>query len=277
MVSGSAKLTDTQFIKFSALIYAKCGIHLKPEKKELLNARLGKRLRATGIDTFKAYYEYVIHDHSGVELVHLIDSVSTNFTSFFRENVHFDYLTATVLPEYFTQNRGNGLGVSIWSAACSSGEEPYTLAMVLEDFAADNPGVRYRIRATDISTKVLDQARRGVYSMDRVSKVPEHFLKSYFQKGVGKSAGLVKVKEQLRRNVKFDRFNLMDDFFCREEVDIIFCRNVMIYFNSDTQQALVDKFYRCLTPGGHLFIGLSESLTSIDHRFVQVASTAYRK
>ncbi len=277
MVFDSAKLTDAQFSKFSALIFAKCGIHLKSEKKELLNARLGKRLRATGIDSFKDYYEYVTRDQSGTELVHLIDSVSTNFTSFFRENAHFDYMTNVVLPAYHAENRGRGQGLSIWSAACSSGEEPYTLAMVMEDFIAQNPGMQYRIKATDISTKVLALAQRGVYPEDRVAKVPPAFLKRFFQKGVGKSDGFVRIKEQLRRKVVFERFNLMDEMPCQESLDIIFCRNVMIYFNSATQQALVDKFYRCLAPGGHLFIGHSESLTSINHRFAQVASTAYRK
>ncbi|MDH3393819.1 MAG: protein-glutamate O-methyltransferase [Desulfobulbaceae bacterium] len=277
MVFSSAKLTDAQFEKFSALIYAKCGIHLKLEKKELLNARLGKRLRATGLDSFKAYYEYVTGDSSGGELVQLIDSVSTNFTSFFRESAHFDYMTTAVLPAYQAENRGKGRGLNIWSAACSSGEEPYTLAMVMEDFASGNSGMQYRIRATDISTKVLAQAQRAVYPEDRVAKVPPAYLKRFFQKGVGKSQGFVRVKDQLRRKVNFERFNLMDDLYCQEPVDIIFCRNVMIYFNSVTQQALVDKFYRCLAPGGHLFIGHSESLTSIKHKFSQVASTAYRK
>ena len=277
MAFGSDKLNDAQFAKFSALIFAKCGIHLKAEKKELLNARLGKRLRATGIDSFKDYYEYVVNDQSGVELIHLIDSVSTNFTSFFRENAHFDFLAASVLPAYHADGRGRGQGLTIWSAACSSGEEPYTLAMVLEDFVATHPGMQYRIKATDISTKVLSIAKRGVYPEDRVNKVPAPFLKRYFQKGVGKSAGFVRVKEQLRNRISFERFNLMDDFPCQEGVDIIFCRNVMIYFNSATQQTLVDKFTRCLAPGGHLFIGHSESLTSIRHTLQQVASTAYRK
>ncbi|MDH5298424.1 MAG: protein-glutamate O-methyltransferase CheR [Desulfobulbaceae bacterium] len=277
MVFGSAKLTDAQFEKFSALIYAKCGIHLKAEKMELLNARLGKRLRATGIDSFKAYYDFVTNDSTGVELVQLIDSVSTNFTSFFRESAHFDFMTSTVLPAYFAEGRGRGQPLTLWSAACSSGEEPYTLAMVMEEFVAGHPGMQYRIKATDISTKVLSQAHGGVYPEDRVSKVPPPFLKRYFQKGIGKSAGQVRVKEELRRKVLFERFNLMDDLPCQESLDIIFCRNVMIYFNASTQQTLVDKFFRCLAPGGHLFIGHSESLTSIKHNFKQVASTAYRK
>ncbi len=277
MIFGSAKLTDSQFAKFSALIYAKCGIHLKAEKKELLNARLGKRLRATGIESFKEYYEFVTQDESGNELVQLIDSVSTNFTSFFREQAHFDFLVGTVLPAYHAEGRGHGQPLNLWSAACSSGEEPYTMAMVLEDFVATRPGMQYRIRATDISTKVLAQAQRGIYPEERIDKVPPPFVKRYFQRGVGSSAGMVRVKELLRRKVTFERFNLMEVFPCQESLDIIFCRNVMIYFNSATQQALVDKFHRCLSPGGHLFIGHSESLTSIKHSFKQVASTAYCK
>ncbi|MDH3360563.1 MAG: protein-glutamate O-methyltransferase CheR, partial [Desulfobulbaceae bacterium] len=176
-------------------------------------------------------------DSSGDELVQLIDSVSTNFTSFFRENAHFEYMSSTVLPAYLAENRGKGKGLSIWSAACSSGEEPYTLAMVMEDFVNGNSGMQYRIRATDISTKVLALAKRAVYPEDRVAKVPKSFLKQFFQKGVGKSEGFVRVKDNLRRKVSFERYNLMDDMFCQEPVDIIFCRNVMIYFNSATQQA----------------------------------------
>ncbi|MHB8223861.1 MAG: CheR family methyltransferase, partial [Desulfurivibrionaceae bacterium] len=203
------QLNDGLFQKFSDLVYEKTGIFLKPEKKELLNARLGKRLRATGITSFKQYYEYVINDRSGDELVHLIDSVSTNFTSFFRENSHFEILSSTVLPAFVKEGRGKNKEILLWSSASSSGEEPYTMAMVVEDFASQHPGLRYRIMATDISTRVLAQAKRGVYADERIAKVPAPFLKKYFQKGVGSSDGYVKVKDDLRRMVHFDRFNLM--------------------------------------------------------------------
>ncbi|MHB8989773.1 MAG: CheR family methyltransferase [Desulfobulbia bacterium] len=271
------QLNDGLFQKFSDLVYEKTGIFLKPEKKELLNARLGKRLRATGITSFKQYYEYVINDRSGDELVHLIDNVSTNFTSFFRENSHFEILSSTVLPAFVKEGRGKSKEILLWSSASSSGEEPYTMAMVVEDFVSRHPGMRYRIMATDISTRVLAQAKRGVYADERVTKVPTPFLKKYFQKGVGNSDGYVKVKDELRRMVHFDRFNLMGDFPWRAAIDVIFCRNVMIYFNRETQQELVSKFYEALTPGGYLFIGHSESISGLKHNFTQVDATAYMK
>lgn len=271
------QLNDGLFQKFSDLVYEKTGIFLKPEKKELLNARLGKRLRATGITSFKQYYEYVINDRSGDELVHLIDNVSTNFTSFFRENSHFEILSSTVLPAFVKEGRGKSKEILLWSSASSSGEEPYTMAMVVEDFVSRHPGMRYRIMATDISTRVLAQAKRGVYADERVIKVPTPFLKKYFQKGVGNSDGYVKVKDELRRMVHFDRFNLMGDFPWRAAIDVIFCRNVMIYFNRETQQELVSKFHEALTPGGYLFIGHSESISGLKHNFTQVDATAYMK
>ena len=271
------QLNDGLFQKFSDLVYEKTGIFLKPEKKELLNARLGKRLRATGITSFKQYYEYVINDRSGDELVHLIDSVSTNFTSFFRENSHFEILSSTVLPAFVKEGRGKNKEILLWSSASSSGEEPYTMAMVVEDFVSRHPGMRYRIMATDISTRVLAQAKRGVYADERVTKVPTPFLKKYFQKGVGNSDGYVKVKDELQRMVHFDRFNLMGDFPWRAAIDVIFCRNVMIYFNRETQQELVSKFHEALTPGGYLFIGHSESISGLKHNFTQVDATAYMK
>jgi chemotaxis protein methyltransferase CheR len=271
------QLNDGLFQKFSDLVYEKTGIFLKPEKKELLNARLGKRLRATGITSFKQYYEYVINDRSGDELVHLIDSVSTNFTSFFRENSHFEILSSTVLPAFVKEGRGKNKEILLWSSASSSGEEPYTMAMVVEDFVSRHPGMRYRIMATDISTRVLAQAKRGVYADERVIKVPKPFLKKYFQKGVGNSDGYVKVKDELQRMVHFDRFNLMGDFPWRAAIDVIFCRNVMIYFNRETQQELVSKFHEALTPGGYLFIGHSESISGLKHNFTQVDATAYMK
>lgn len=275
--SRSQKLSDGLFQKFSDLVYEKTGIFLKPEKKELLNARLGKRLRATGITSFKDYFDYVINDGSGDELVHLIDCVSTNFTSFFRENSHFEILRSKVLPAFIKEGRGRSKDILFWSSASSSGEEPYTMAMVVDDFVSHHPGTRYRIMATDISTKVLAQAKSGVYAEEKIAKVPKPFLKKYFQKGLGRSEGYVKVKEELRRVVHFDRFNLMGEFPWREAIDVIFCRNVMIYFNRETQQELVKKFYQALTPGGYLFIGHSESISGLKHEFTQIDATAYRK
>lgn len=270
------QLTDSLFQKFSALVYQKAGIYLKPEKKELLNARLGKRLRALRMESFSDYYQYVVGDSSGDELVQMLDVVSTNFTSFFRENAHFEFLVAKALPE-LTAHGGGKKELVIWSAASSSGEEPYTIALVAEDFFESRPGWSYRIMATDISTRVLAHAQRGVYSQERITKVPKQYLKKYFQKGVGEAEGHVRVKDFLRRRIKFERFNLMHELPWNGSLDVIFCRNVMIYFNRETQQELVKKFYQALAPGGYLFIGHSESISSLKHDFAQVASTVYRK
>lgn len=272
------QLTDAEFKKFSDLIYENVGISLKAEKKELLNARLGKRLRICNIGTFKEYFQFINRpDQKNLEFVNFLDSVSTNFTSFFREISHFDYLKTTVLPELLQKTSTSGRELFFWSSASSSGEEPYTLAMVLNDFKLLNPSFRYKVLATDISTKVLAIANRGVYSIEQTSKTPVEYMKRYFQKGVGKSSGKVKVKEELRGQVSFQRFNLMDDFPWHEEVDVIFCRNVMIYFDRPTQQLLVEKFYNSLTKGGYLFIGHSESISSLDHKFFQSEATTYKK
>jgi chemotaxis protein methyltransferase CheR len=274
MILGYAPLSDVLFQKFSTLVFENTGIFLKPEKKELLNARLGKRLRECRIDSFDAYYDYVQADTSGEELTNLINSVSTNFTSFFRENAHFEYLADEVLPEF---SKSGSSELKVWSAACSSGEEPYTLSIVLHDYKRRNGSFSFSIQATDISTRVLDIARAGVYTDERIRAMPRDILEQYFQKGKGNSAGYVKVKRQLRDSISFKYFNLMGDFPWVEEFDIIFCRNVMIYFNRETQQELVNKFSQCLKPGGYLFIGHSESLTSIEHSFKQVSTTAYKK
>lgn len=271
------RLTDKEFSKFSTLIFAKTGIHLKSEKKELLNARLGKRLRACQLTSFKKYYDLVMNDSSGNELVHLINSVSTNFTSFFREQAHFDYLSKYVLPPLAIEGARKNRHVNIWSAACSSGEEPYTLAMVIDQFKRSASGLSFSILATDISTKVLGIGEKGIYPVERVDKMPRDFLHTYFQRGLGKCNGYVKAKQNIRDLITFRRFNLMDQFPWQGEIDIIFCRNVMIYFNKDTQQELVNKFYQSLTPGGFLFIGHSESLGNIKHPFKQAATTVYKK
>lgn len=274
-VLRKAQLSEPLFQKFSAMVYQKAGIYLKAEKKELLNSRLGKRLRALGIDSFADYYDYVIHDTSGEELVCMLDVVSTNFTSFFRENDHFVFLVDHVLPAL--TNRVGGKELTFWSAAASSGEEPYTMALISEDFFENKVGWSYRILATDISTRVLAYANRGIYPLDRVAKIPNHYLKKYFQQGVGQAIGHVRIKRSLRHRIVFERFNLMHDFPWKRALDIIFCRNVMIYFNRETQQKLVNKFYQTLAPGGYLFTGQTESVSGLKHDFIQVASAVYQK
>jgi len=273
----SRGLSPKEFEKFSTLIYDNVGIHLRPEKKELLNARLSKRLRACGLASFSDYYSLVTNpkERDG-EWVQFLDSVSTNFTSFFRESSHFDFLSGRALPDIQAQ-RGRNAELFIWSSASSSGEEPYTLAMVLADYIKNNPGSRCRILATDISTRVLKTALSGVYQQEQAAKVPADVLRRYFQRGRGGSAGKIKVKEHIRKMVEFKRFNLMDPFPWNEAMDVIFCRNVMIYFDKSTQESLVKKFYGCLRRGGYLFIGHSESISGIKHQFKQVEATTFKK
>ncbi len=175
------------------------------------------------------------------------------------------------------QAAGNKNPLRIWSAACSSGEEPYTLAMVLEEYFLRHPGRGYRILATDISTRVLEQARKGVYPAERMDKVPEQFLRRYFQRGVGKSTGYFRVKAAIRERITFQHLNLMERFPWQHEMDVIFCRNVMIYFDRQTQQQLVQKFYDALVPGGFLLIGHSESISSLSHHFHQLEATVFQK
>lgn len=270
-------ISDGLFQQYRTLIYQKTGINLSSEKKELLHARLGKRLRACGLETYEEYYKLIVNDQGGDEFTQFVNSVSTNFTSFFREQNHFNVLVGTILPALAHRAVTERRPLTLWSSACSSGEEPYTLAMVLDEYFSQERGSGYRIIATDISTKVLDQAKRGIYSLDRIDKVPQAYLKKYLLKGVGKSAGYVKMKPSLREAISFRHFNLMESFPWRAEIDVIFCRNVMIYFDRQTQQQLINKFYDCLTPSGYLIIGHSESISSLEHRFKQIEATVFRK
>lgn len=269
-------MNDALFNKFRSLIYQKTGINLSSEKKELLHARLGKRLRACNISSFEEYYDLIVRDQGGTEFIQFVNSISTNFTSFFREMDHFKVLAEDLLPQLCARP-GNRKPLQVWSAACSSGEEPYTLAMVLDDYFQHNPGNGFRIVATDISTRVLEQAQNGVYPVDRIDKVPEPLLRRYFQRGVGRSAGYFRVKAAVRERITFQYFNLMESFPWQNEMDIIFCRNVMIYFDRKTQQQLVERFYNALVGGGYLLIGHSESISSLSHSFHQLAATVFRK
>lgn len=275
----TAAMTDREFARFSEFIYDTCGIKMPPVKKTMLEARLQKRLRKLGISSFKDYSEYLFsRTGTETELVHLIDVVTTNKTDFFREPAHFDYLVSQALPELM-ERTGAGLRkpLSIWSAGCSSGEEPYTLAMVLSEFS-EQQNISFSILATDICTTVLDKARLAVYDEERIDPVPMSLRRKYLLRGKGEQKGLVRVIPQLRHRITFRRLNFMDgDFGMREPMDIIFCRNVVIYFDKATQERLLNKFYRQLIPGGYLFMGHSETLSGLDVPFVQMASTVYRK
>lgn len=274
----STELSDRDFRRFSDLVYEKCGINLHQGKKELVRARLGKRLRETGFKDFNAYYMFVTQKDSGDELVRMLDAISTNLTRFFREEKHFDFLKQVVFPAYVgDKNRAGFHSLRFWSAGCSSGEEPYSLAIWVLECLGKSPRSDVKILATDISTKVLAQANRGVYPAVRLEKIQTAVVRKYFQRGYGRQEGYFKVKPSLREMIEFKRFNLMDPFPFKEAFNLILCRNVMIYFDKRTQQALAERFYDALLDGGYLFIGHSETLTGINHRFKYIRPSVYQK
>lgn len=266
------------FERLSAYIYQKLGIQITESKKTMLCGRLAKRLRALQLESVAAYCDYLFSESGqSLERVELFDAVTTNKTDFFREAKHFEYLSETVLPEW-QQGSHAGRPFRIWSAGCSSGEEPYTMAMVLNEYADQHRSTRFdfEIIATDISTRVLDHAKAGVYHTDRVVPVPASIRRKYLLRSKDRNSQLVRIVPQLRRTVRFGRLNFMDDTFrLPYMMDVIFCRNVIIYFDSETRERLVQKFCRHLLPGGYLFLGHSESLHGFDLPLRQVGSTAY--
>lgn len=275
-----ATLSDRQFQRFSTFIYDHAGIKMPPAKKTMLEARLQKRLKANAIHSFEEYGDYVFSQEGRTtELIHLIDVVTTNKTDFFREPAHFEFMVKTALPAIL-HARGDAVRdpVRIWSAGCSTGEEPYTLAMVLSEFAAGGTDFRVAITASDICTQVLQTAKMAIYPEERTDPIPLNLKKKYLMRSREATKSLVRISPKLRSLVSFRRINFMDDDFgISEKMDIIFCRNVVIYFDKPTQQTLMRKFYKQLRPGGYLFIGHSETLSGLDVDFKAVASTVYRK
>ncbi len=272
------ELTDTDFQKISHLIYDQAGICLSEGKEALVKSRLGKRIREGRFGSFRNYYDHVVNDPSGKELIQLLDSISTNCTSFFREAQHFDFLRLELLPELTERKQAHGKRMlRFWSAGCSSGEEPYSIAITSLEAIKDQPDWDVTILATDISTKVLEAARSGVFQEDRIQSIPHDLLKKYFLKGERKWKDFVKVKDSLKEHVRFGRLNLMAAFRFKEPFDCIFCRNVMIYFDNRTRSDLVNRFYKCLNKDGAFLIGHSESLTGIQHSFRYIRPAVYRK
>ena len=266
-------LKEDEYQRFCTLIYAESGISLGNQKQALLVSRLSTRLRDLGLATFTEYYELLTEDRNREEFPRMLDLISTNKTDFFREPKHFDFLRQQILPEIESAKH-----IRIWSSACSTGEEPYTIAMTLYEGIRSPAHWDIKILASDLSTRVLAKAESGTYDAERVQALPPETVKRHFLRGRGESAGLIKVKPHLADMIHFQRMNLMDDRFpIKTPLDLIFCRNVMIYFDQSTQETLVNKFHHYLKPGGYLFIGHSESLQWVKHPFELVAPTIYRK
>jgi len=266
------RLTAGEFDRIAALAYEKFGLELKKGKEDLVSARLGKQIRAGSFRSFSDYYEHLLADRTGEALINMIDALTTNHTSFFREKAHFDFLTSELLPIWKTKSQ-----IRIWSAACSSGEEPYTILMTLGEALGVSGLERVEVLATDISTRVLEVAQRAVYMDERFRDVPRSVLSRYLLRGEGKAAGHYRVKPNLVSRVKFRRMNLIERFPSLPSFDVIFCRNVMIYFDRETQEALVNRLAACLEPGGYLFIGHAESLTGIGHGLEYIRPAIYRR
>lgn len=275
-----AALCEKDFLRLSSLIYSECGIKMPPSKKIMLEARLRKRLRVLGMPSYSEYCKYLFSQEGMMsELLPMIDMVTTNKTDFFREPRHFDYLSQTAIPELMrTYGAGLRRDLAIWSAGCSTGEEPYTIAMVLNEFRVKKPAFHFQILATDISTKVLERAIRGIYKQERAETIPAAMKKRYLLRSRERERGLVRVIPELRSQVKFRRLNFMEeDFGMRGLMDIIFCRNVIIYFDRATQEKLVTRLCNHMIPGGYLFMGHSETLSGLHVPLVSVGPMVYRK
>jgi chemotaxis protein methyltransferase CheR len=272
------EMSESDYINFSSLIYTKAGINLHEGKKNLLKTRLSKYLRKTRFRSVREYYQYLMNDVTGEELVHLLDIISTNLTYFFREPKHYEFLRNKALPQVLESCRSlNKQVIRIWSAGCSSGEEAYSIGIVLNEFLDSRERLQIHIFATDISTKVLKKASDGIYEGEKLEKIPYDLRSRYFQRGVNKHSGYFRVKPQLRKLISFERLNLMEPFPTGQTFQIIFCRNVMIYFDKPTQERIVEKFYGALEKGGFFFIGHSESLTNINHTLRYIQPSVYRK
>lgn len=279
MITEFRDLTQGEYKRVAKLVYAKSGINLGDQKIQLVRARLGKRVRQGGFKSFRAYLEHVERDTTGQELCQLLDSISTNTTHLFREMRHFLFLRQ-LLEQWLEDRtwRTANSALRIWSAGCSSGEEPFTLAMVAHAVLQDYPSVELKILATDLSIQMLSQAKLGLYEPHRVGTVPAEHKRRYLAKIQDDGRPMLQIVPELRRCIKFARFNLMTPKFpFSHGFHIIFCRNVMIYFDRETQRNLVNKFTGQLKSGGHLMIGHSESLNGIDHTLSYVEPTVYRK
>lgn len=272
-------MRDSEFDFIRTLVYEHSRIQLGPDKRELVAARLGKRLRATQTDSIGTYCELLRSGSAEEELAHLIDAISTNHTFFFREIAHFDFLRQHVVPEMLARSRTERWPqFYVWSAASSSGEEPYSIAMTLAEALPRTSNWNWRIEATDISHRILEKARNAIYREDIVDKLPSATIKTYFQRGIGPQEGNYRVRPEIRNQVNYQHLNLLEgEPPFREPFQVIFCRNVMIYFDRPTQEELVNKLTRRLVPGGYLMVGHSESLTGIKHSLQLVKPAIYRR
>ena len=278
MTAGSFPLPTTElemrpkeFERIRRMAYDFCGVDLK-DKQILVSARLGKKIRSLHLPSFTQYCDQVEADTSGNLFTEMIDALTTNHTSFFREVRHFEFLRDTVLPELPDQS-----SINIWSAACSTGEEPYTIAFTVIDALGQQAYSRLAITATDISTRVLEKAKKGLYALTSVEAVSPGVRRECLMRGTGEFSSQCMVKSTTKKLITFRQWNLLEQCNSIGPFQVIFCRNVMIYFDQQTQQLVVDNLVSRLAPGGYLFIGHAESLNGISHSLEYVCTATYRK
>jgi chemotaxis protein methyltransferase CheR len=279
LATGPARLTEREFKELRELILRETGICLKNSKQALVASRLGKRLRHYNFQTYGEYYRYLVQQPPGSnEHWELANCITTNKTDFFREPHHFDFLREQVLPELRERcAQGAPRQLRIWSAACSSGEEPYSIAITVLEALAASGTWDIKILASDIDTEVLQKAEQGIYDLDRLQSMPEGMIKRHFLNGKGESEGLAQVQDHLKSLIRFRRINFVDpNWAIRTQFDVIFCRNVIIYFDRDTQRRLFERLVRYLKPGGYLVVGHSENLFWLNDLLIPVRSTVYR-
>jgi chemotaxis protein methyltransferase CheR len=281
MSAHDESISGRDYARLCKLIYAEAGINLGSEKKTMLEGRIKRRLKALSLHSYNEYCDFLF-GHEGLrdgvkdEIVHLIDVVTTNKTDFFRESGHFDFLVEKALPELASRMAGRQF--TIWSAGCSSGEEPYTMAIVLSEYALAHPGFRFRILATDISNIVLAKAELGVYASEVVAPVAPLLRQKYFLRSRDRGSNQVRVAPELRKLIEFRRLNFMDaDYGLSEKVDAIFCRNVIIYFDRPTQERILQKLSSYLLPCGFMFVGHAETLHDMNLPLMPVAPALYRR
>jgi chemotaxis protein methyltransferase CheR len=270
-------MNEKTFETFKTFIESNLGIKIPPSKQVMLETRLGKRLRALSIPTYEEYCDYVFSPEGfKLEVQQLVDSVTTNETDFFRESNHYDLMTSRILPELLLER---GLDeINLWSVAAATGQEAYTLAMVMEEFGRSKKRARYRILATDISEKVLKIAETGIYTEHQAAKIPNNLKKSYCLRSRNPAQKTVRFKPEIREKIMFRKLNLMDgDYHIKKEYHIIFCRNVFIYFDRPTQKKVLERLYSRLAPGGFLFMGHSENIGSAQLPLKNIASAVYQK
>ncbi len=271
------QMDEESFARLSSFITQNYGIKLPIAKKSMLESRLNKKVKSLGMRSYKEFLDFIFTDKGRqTELYQVIDLITTNKTDFFREPAHFQYLTLNFLPQYQLIHKRNN--IKIWSAGCSTGEEPYTLVMVLEEYKRRHPELTYTLMASDISVRVIQAAYQGIYDIEKIHRIPIELQRNYFLRSRN-NPHIVRIKPIYRKKISYKRINLMDHQYGlgKGDYDIIFCRNVLIYFNRNKQEEVIGKFCHCLRPGGLLLLGHSESIMDMQLPLTQLRPTVYQR